>query len=759
MLTIAAIAPVPALLDPASARPGGEGEGFAPVLAALLTPGEAAAVARSVRAAKPDAPTHAFPSSPLQAGTPLPPPCTPAPLAAALMPIAAPTLVGEQPATNDARLLLPSDVFDALPGERTEPTPAIAPQRDRARAEQRRAAFTTVAALPLPRRTLPTDDRRVPFMPAAVRTQSSEQPVEADAQSVSAGEPDADAMSACTPPPDPAASAIALPACPGDASPTATLTSAQAHAPAPTGRGSGDRAPAASGPVDRDSPARPVDGSAPSVTTPRPEVATPRTIGPARADRTAPDTNSADAAPSPVQPRPEPERKMAVPLARDPASWATPDPIVPHRSAIAEEPALSPMAGVAVAPPPVPTPRPAPVTTAISDPVAHTLERTTAQPDITPPSETKQPGAPHTAAQFSPDMAVAPAPASARTPRPRPPVERADAVAVAPPDEAIGSPRPHDAVAARAIQPSSDLERAAVTPVLLTAQPPVSPRPPVGTPSLVATSAPITAAADQAGPAPASSVPAPGAPAMAAEPVAPTGPPAAASVASAVADATRPASTPTGSPAAVDARPTRGEPIAGIAPATPAPPAPPAAAVMPAFQAFGAALHRAAAAERRPTLRDTPDLLVGTPVLSAAQPIAPIVDPTPLDTTQARWPDAMIGRIEQLRDLANEGDTRIRLHPDALGTVDVALRREGDAVRVHFTAAEPATRLMLADAQPRLQELAEAKGLKLSGAPLDSGSSNTGERRQPSTPQPALPARPRASAPAQREADADTRLA
>ena len=72
-------------------------------------------------------------------------------------------------------------------------------------------------------------------------------------------------------------------------------------------------------------------------------------------------------------------------------------------------------------------------------------------------------------------------------------------------------------------------------------------------------------------------------------------------------------------------------------------------------------------------------------------------------------------------------------------------------------------RTLLADAQPRLQELAEARGLKLGGAPVDSGNANTGantgERRQPATPQPATPVRPRASAAAQPEAEADTRLA
>lgn len=214
-------------------------------------------------------------------------------------------------------------------------------------------------------------------------------------------------------------------------------------------------------------------------------------------------------------------------------------------------------------------------------------------------------------------------------------------------------------------------------------------------------------------------------------------------------------------PPPTDAPPARGPSVA-VAPASAT--APPAPAILPAFQAFGAALHRAAAAERRPVARAPIDFLSPAPALAASPAIAPITDPSPLDTTQPRWPDQMIARIEGLRDLANEADTRIRLHPDALGHIDVALRRENEGVRVHFTAAEPATAKLLADAHPRLTELAEAKGLKLGGAPVDAGASGGGDRRQPATPQPALPARPvraRAASDAQSDPrpDTDDRLA
>jgi flagellar hook-length control protein FliK len=100
---------------------------------------------------------------------------------------------------------------------------------------------------------------------------------------------------------------------------------------------------------------------------------------------------------------------------------------------------------------------------------------------------------------------------------------------------------------------------------------------------------------------------------------------------------------------------------------------------------------------------------------------------------QERWPHAMIERIEMLRDAADAVDTRIRLVPDALGAIDVSVKTEGDTVRVHFNAEQAATRTLLADAQPRLAELAEARGLKLSQGSL--GDSGAQQQRAPATPQ------------------------
>lgn len=132
-------------------------------------------------------------------------------------------------------------------------------------------------------------------------------------------------------------------------------------------------------------------------------------------------------------------------------------------------------------------------------------------------------------------------------------------------------------------------------------------------------------------------------------------------------------------------------------------------------------------------------------------------DQAPLDLSRDDWTGKMIERIAALRDGVEAVDTRIRLAPENLGTVDVSIRRDGDRIQVHFTAENPATRQLLADAAPRLAELAEARGLKLGQSSVDSGSSDS--RGQPhQQPQPSTPARP-ASARAANGTASDARIA
>ncbi len=182
-----------------------------------------------------------------------------------------------------------------------------------------------------------------------------------------------------------------------------------------------------------------------------------------------------------------------------------------------------------------------------------------------------------------------------------------------------------------------------------------------------------------------------------------------------------------------------------------------------AAHVFGAAIQAAAHGRDEPA--DTPAIgPLAAPVAAPAIAAIPHADPqAPLDMRHERWPTAMIERIEVLRDAANATDTRIRLIPDALGAIDVSVRKDGDTLHVQFTAEQAATRTLLQDAQPRLAELADARGLKLSQSAVETGAGTGQHQQRAATPQPqqqpSAPARrPRADGGADIDST-DTRLA
>ena len=161
-----------------------------------------------------------------------------------------------------------------------------------------------------------------------------------------------------------------------------------------------------------------------------------------------------------------------------------------------------------------------------------------------------------------------------------------------------------------------------------------------------------------------------------------------------------------------------------------------------AAQVFGAAIQAAAHGRDEPA--DTPAIgPLAAPVAASAIASIPHADPqAPLDMRHERWPTAMIERIEVLRDAANATDTRIRLIPDALGAIDVSVRKDGDTLHVHFNAEQAATRTLLQDAQPRLAELADARGLKLSHGAVETGAGTGQHQQRAATPQPQQPSTP-----------------
>jgi flagellar hook-length control protein FliK len=183
----------------------------------------------------------------------------------------------------------------------------------------------------------------------------------------------------------------------------------------------------------------------------------------------------------------------------------------------------------------------------------------------------------------------------------------------------------------------------------------------------------------------------------------------------------------------------RAEPAAdgGVVPiALPVTPLPPVIGLpVPAARAFAAAIAAATIPSARALQDDEPLDAVPTGASSIDIPVhrAGLADrlSSAIDTRSEDWTRALVERIDAVRDVANARDTRITLLPDALGKIQVALRQEGNAVHVAFTADVLATRTLLAEAQPRLAELAEARGLRLAESSISAGSNGSGSAPGP----------------------------
>lgn len=216
-------------------------------------------------------------------------------------------------------------------------------------------------------------------------------------------------------------------------------------------------------------------------------------------------------------------------------------------------------------------------------------------------------------------------------------------------------------------------------------------------------------------------------------------------------------------------------------PAVVADPATPAIAVsatpQPAAQTFAAALataagwHDRAARIEHDRPADAPAIAAGSPLVPGERPIVQAAGDargSALDLTRdpglQRMIDRIETRIEAVRDDADARDTHIRLVPDALGGVDVAVRQEGERVHVRFTVENDATRLLLVEAQPRLAELAADRGVRIGTATvaLDTASDKAfgggGGGGGGATPQPRPVPRPGRTPAGRRTAD-DLRLA
>lgn len=161
----------------------------------------------------------------------------------------------------------------------------------------------------------------------------------------------------------------------------------------------------------------------------------------------------------------------------------------------------------------------------------------------------------------------------------------------------------------------------------------------------------------------------------------------------------------------------------------------PAATTMTAADLIPAALRPRAAAAPVVTVTDPAIVGLSAPVAT----VSPAAEPAPIDTHAAEWIEGMIEQIEVLRDARADGasaTTRIRLSPDALGAVEIVLVGEGEAIEVRINADTAAARTLLAEAAPRLTDMAEARGLKLAQGDAGQPGQHQAQRQQQPQDQP-----------------------
>lgn len=121
----------------------------------------------------------------------------------------------------------------------------------------------------------------------------------------------------------------------------------------------------------------------------------------------------------------------------------------------------------------------------------------------------------------------------------------------------------------------------------------------------------------------------------------------------------------------------------------------------------------------------------------AAEPAA-----KPIDLRQQALAHGLADRIEALRHSADATSSRIRLVPQGLGTIDIALRRDGETLHVHFAADVAATRAALTEAQPKLAEIAAQRGLALGDTSVGDGAGRGAARQASGAPAAPVPVRP-----------------
>lgn len=146
------------------------------------------------------------------------------------------------------------------------------------------------------------------------------------------------------------------------------------------------------------------------------------------------------------------------------------------------------------------------------------------------------------------------------------------------------------------------------------------------------------------------------------------------------------------------------------------------------------------------------------PMATRAEASAPALPA--VDTQHREWRTQMVERIEHFAtaDPAPGRETRITLSPDALGEVAVRLRETDRGIEVVVDAV-PEARALLAEAAPRLSEMAEARGLRLTLQQPGQQAAGDGSTRQQPRQAPDAPIPNRRAATAASDTPTDERIA
>jgi len=96
-----------------------------------------------------------------------------------------------------------------------------------------------------------------------------------------------------------------------------------------------------------------------------------------------------------------------------------------------------------------------------------------------------------------------------------------------------------------------------------------------------------------------------------------------------------------------------------------------------------------------------------------------------LDTQHQQWTAKMLDRIEALRDAAPVRETRISLMPEGLGKVDIAIRQDDAGLHVQFSTDTQSARQLIADAQPKLAEIAQERGIRIGSTSVDTNAAGS----------------------------------